>query len=181
MRSYCRLQENSPSLYGVPVVICYQSQYANTMTIKASEDHLMKFLEALKLYSEQAAPVGWWWKREHVTEVGYRYYLILFFDGQKGYFNLTDIQNVYGQQWCSVTENQGNYFIPHDYIQQQTPNMPGDHLAILSLTMQSLLKRDIFLRLKFEPSFDHFGMGKLPKVVNFATQGFDFSSSLAFQ
>ncbi len=42
--------------------------------------------------------------------------------------------------------------------------------------MQSLLMRDIFLRLKLDPQFDHFGMGELPKLVNFATQGFDLSS-----
>jgi len=174
-RYIARLHENSLGLYGVPMVICYESQYANSITIKESDAHLMKFLESFETYSGNDSPVGWWWKREYIKELGYRYYLILFFDGQKTPNNPTEIQSFFGEHWRSVTGNRGAYFIP-PVGSEQTLFMPGNSLGSLLLNIQSRLMRDIFLRLKLDLQFAHFGMGKLPKSVNSTTQGFGLKS-----
>jgi hypothetical protein len=49
-------------------------------------------LEAFETDLNLGSPVGWFWKREYITEVGYRYYLFVFFDGQKTLYDPMNIQ-----------------------------------------------------------------------------------------
>ena len=167
-----RLYANSPRLFGVPMVICYQGEYANQITLEESNNHLMKFLEAFETDLTLGSP-GWWWKREYMTEISYRYYLIFFFDGQKIPYNPKLIQDVCGRHWRSVTRDRGAYFIPpvpemdHQHcgtgLSQQGY---GDSLELILSGMQRMLMRDIFLRLQRSKKIDHFGMGELPRLVD---------------
>lgn len=169
-----RLYANNPALLGVRLVICYENQYLNPIMLSKSHGHLMRFLQEIKTGLEGYSPVGWWWKREYMTEVGYRYYLILFFDGNKILNNPTDIQAVFGEHWRSVTKNQGTSFIPQipnrDYERCGTRCLQGyDSLDLQMSSIQRMLMRDIFLRLEPNPKSAHLGMGTMPKLIDDGT------------
>jgi len=169
-----RLYANHPSLYGVRMVFCYRNYYANSIILEESADHLVNFLEAFETNPKLGSPVGWWWKREFITEVGYRYHLIIFFDGRKTAYKPKQFQDVYNRHWHSVTRNQGTSFIPPvpemDY-QLCGAGLPQqeyeESLESLLLSIQCMLFRDIFLRLERRLKFDHFGMGKLPRSTSY--------------
>jgi hypothetical protein len=163
-----RLCTNTPSLFGMQIVVCYQSEYANTITLAQSNRHLTKFLEALEADLKQGNPVGWWWKREYMSELGYFYYLIVFFD----YLPIpTWFYDTYKDHWSSVTGEQGETFTPNIPIRDfqrggsEVPRLSNFIEGFVS-TIQRMFMRDIYLRLERDPEFNHFGMGKFPKLTN---------------
>ena len=167
-----RLYANNPYLFGVRIVICYQGEYANSITLEDSASHFMKYLETFETDTDLGSPVGWWWKREYSTEVSYRYYLILFFDSRKTCYDPMMIQGIYGRHWRYVSNERGMYFDPivmeRDY-QRCGSELPQQGYAetkeLFVSSIQRMLKRDIYLRLERSPKFEHFGMGKLPKLA----------------
>lgn len=62
--------------YGVRMVLVT----GKSVSLKTSDLHFKEFLNWLEfkplVYGGQ---IGWWWKREYMSEVGYFYYLIIFF------------------------------------------------------------------------------------------------------
>ena len=166
-----RLYTNTPSFFGMRMVMCYQSQYANTITLADSDSHLKKLFDAFETESTLGSPVGYWWKREYMTETSYRYYLIVFFNVN---YDLTQIHDNYSGNWSSITRNQGRCFIPvvpdRDYQRCNAivPPQGGyiDNLNSLLSSIQRMFMRDLFLRLEYNQRFDHFGMGQLPKLTN---------------
>lgn len=166
-----RLHANSLYLNGVRMVICYQNQYANSISLAESNVHLMKFLDAFETDSTLGSPVGYWWKREYMSETSYRYYLIVFFNTT---YDQTQMHNAYNSYWSSITGGQGLYFIPGvpDRDHQRCNAMPllqggyMDGLHSISSSIQRMFMRDIFLRLERNRKFDYFGMDKLPKLAN---------------
>ena len=167
-----RLHANNPlCFYGVRMLMCYYNQYADSISLTKSNAHLMKFLDALETDSTLGSLVGYWWKREYMTETGYRYYLIVFFNID---YDQTLIHNISNNYWSSITENQGWYFIPivpdRDYQRCNAivPLQGGhiDNLNSLLSSIQRMFMRDLFLRLEYNQRFDHFGMGQLPKLTN---------------
>jgi hypothetical protein len=168
-----RLKENTPSIYGVHMVVCYQTEYASSITLEQSHTHLIKFLELFEKDSVQGLPVGWWWKREYLTEVSYRYHLILFFDGQKTTYDPKGLEYFLGREWAAVTKERGLLIIPPfpesgrqhlgtGFLQQRN----GDSLEYFLSSIQHMLMRDTFLKLEPSAIFHHFGMGKLPKLLD---------------
>lgn len=169
-RYHTHLCKNSPYLYGIRLTLCYWGEEANPASLEKSDNHIQTFLEPLKTSELPNSPVGWWYKREHTTEAGYAYNLIIFFDRQKTPFNPTLIPNIYGPYWRSVTEGQGTYFIPpvpkRDCMRLSTGLLQqgiDDNVESLLLTMQCLLKRDNILKLEPSQGYSHIGMGKIPK------------------
>ena len=167
-----RLHANNPfCCYGVRMVLCYQNQYEDSISLAESNAHLMKFLDALETDSTLGSPVGYWWKREYMTETSYRYYLIVFFNTN---YDLTEIHNAYSSHWTSITGYLGWYFIPivpdKDYQRCNAIPFPqggySDSLNSLLSSTQRMFMRDIFLRLESNKKFDYFGMGKLPKLAD---------------
>ena len=79
---------------------------------------------------------------------------------------------IYGRHWRSVSNERGVYFDPivmdRDYQRcgSELPQQgyPESKELFLS-SIQRMLKRDIYLRLERSPKFEHFGMGKLPKLA----------------
>jgi len=167
-----RLYANSPLLYGMRMFFYYRSNHEGPSMLVESNKHLMKFLEPYETGSALSSPVGWWWKREYMSEVSYRYHLIFFFDGQKTPYDPRLI-DLYGPQWVSVTGGEGAYVIPFVQEWDDLPSETGlfqqpqhDSLESLLSSMQSMLMRDVYLRLNPSKKIDHFGMGKLPKRVD---------------
>ncbi len=100
------LQTKMPALYAIPLVLGYP--YANNqeaVTLEASTHHLQQFLENCQADPNLQAPVGWWWKRECLTELGYRYALFFFFDGSITHYSSLQILKEYRQYWHTVTQN----------------------------------------------------------------------------
>lgn len=166
-----RLHANHPDLDGVRMVICYQKQYADSIKLQESDDHLMAFLKALKTDSDSTldSPVGWWWKREYMSELGYFYYLIVFFQTRR---DETEIDDIYNRHWSSITKERGKYFVPdvpdRDYercpiilLRRRYIHNPESFLS----SIQRMLMRDIFLRLEGHQKLDYCGMGELPKLA----------------
>ena len=169
-----RLYANYPALFCVRIAVCYKEQYENMMLLEKSAHYLTKFLEAFETDLNLGSPVGWFWKREYITEVGYRYYLFVFFDGQKTLYDPMNIQFVYGSYWQSVTGNQGTYFIPpvpEMVYKHSGTELPGqgysDSLESVLSSIKCMFMRDILLRLERTEGFDHFGIGKLPRSANY--------------
>jgi hypothetical protein len=167
-----RLYANSPYLYGVRMFLCYRGGDEGPLTLEESDKHLMKFLEPFETRPTTGSPVGWWWKREYMSEVSYRYHLIFLFDGQKKPYDPTLI-NLYSRHWVSVTGGEGTYVTPlvAEWGHQPSetglsqPQYPDNWQSLLS-SMQRMLMRDVYLRLKRSQKIDHFGMGKMPRLVN---------------
>jgi hypothetical protein len=162
-----RLYENSPSLFSVRIAIGYGKQYA-AMPLERANADLMKFFEPFEKNLWKISPVGWWWKREYMTEVGYRHYLILFFDGQS--CPLPSIFLDLQRHWLEVTHEQGLTFTPivpdRDYQRcGLLPQAGFDNRDLLLSSIQRMLMRDIYLRLERSPKCDHVGMGKLPTLL----------------
>lgn len=164
-----RLHTNHPSLHGVRMVICDHNQGDEDSTLQESDAHLMAFLEALKTDPTLGFPVGWWWKREYMSELGYFYYLIVFFEKQ---YDKTEINDTYNYHWSSITKGQGKYFVPvvlhRDYercaIRLARRRYIDNPESFLS-SIQRMLMRDIFLRLEGHQKLDYCGMGELPKLA----------------
>lgn len=164
-----RIHANNPfCLYGVRMVICYQNQYASSISLAESNARLMKFLDAFETDSQLGSPVGYWWKREYMSETGYRYYLIVFFNSN---YDRTQIYANYNDHWSSITQNKGLSFIPNvpDRDYQRCNVIPLlqsgyiDSLNSILSSIQRMFMRDIYLRLESHQKLDYFGMGKLPK------------------
>ena len=104
--------------------------------------------------------------------MSYRYYLIIFFDGQKPPYDRIGIEDVYGRHWRFVTQDRGAYFIPfalnRDYqrcgIELPQQGYPEGKEMFLS-SIQRMLIRENFLRLERSQKFDHLGMGEMPKLA----------------
>jgi hypothetical protein len=170
-----RLCTNNPgSLYGVRMVIYYSEKYAKSITLEGSHTHLMSFLETSGTDLTSYSPIGWWWKREYMTELSYYYSVILFFDIVKNPYNEILIKEVYDRHWSSVTEGRGEYYVPsilqRDYQRcgmgvLQQMGKSGERLDLFLSITQRMLMRDIFLRLEPNKKFNHFGMGELPKLA----------------
>jgi len=167
------LYANRPCLYGVSMVLCYQSEYAKKITLKESAEHIMEYFKAFDTGLTHGSPVGWWWKREYMTEMGYRYSLIFFLDGQKNPYNSMEIQDIYGHHWRSVTKDLGAYFIPFVPKRDHQPLVTGliqqgycNSLESIMSSIRLMIMRDIFLRLKGNQNFVHCGMGKLAKLAD---------------
>lgn len=172
-RYFARLRKNSPCLYGVRMTLCYWGNETKQISLKESDDHLKAFSETFNTPTSQNSPVGWWCKREYTTEAGYRYNLIIFFDGQKMSYNPMLSHDTYGPHWHSVTKGRGAYFIPPVPEKDCMSLKAGllhqgidDNVESLLLTMQCMLMRDNILRLKRSAGYSHIGMGKMPKLAN---------------
>lgn len=164
-----RLYASSPSLYGMRMVTCYPN--TAPVTLEESAKHLMKFLEAFALDASLGSPVGWWWKREYITELNYCYYLIVFFDDHRTPVNLMRLHEAYDLCWRSITQERGASFVPlvpkRDYqrrVSEWQQHVYCDSSASFISSIQRMLMRDIFLRLEPSQMSVHVGMGKLPKV-----------------
>ncbi|ASF45231.1 hypothetical protein [Methylovulum psychrotolerans] len=169
-RYISRLYANNPSLHGERMAICYRNEFANSITPSESNGHLMQFLAALETDSMLGSPSGWWWKREYMTEVSFRYDLIVFFNRA-----VPPMYDTYSQHWNSVTRNRGLCFIPpippRDFQRCGTLYGYDNFESFLSST-QRMLMRDTILRLESSPIFDNFGMGKFPKSVDVVPHNF---------
>jgi len=155
------------------MVICDHNQdVKDSITPQESKDHFMVFLEALKTDPTLGSPVGWWWKREYMSELGYFYYLIVFFETG---CDKTEINNTYSRHWSSITKEQGKYFVPEvphrDYersasftIISSGQRYINNQESFLS-SIQRMLMRDIFLRLEGHQKLYYCGMGELPKLA----------------
>jgi len=151
-------------IYGIHVVLCYQTEPAKNMTLDRSADHINKFIKELSTDLTPNSPIGWWWKREYVTEISYCYHLIIFFNVKKITSNLETLQDYYCNYWNIATANQGIYFRPliKNIDPQNQPQIYFNGLDWLLLQMKNMLMRDIFMRLKSTKNITHFDMGKLP-------------------
>jgi|GEM_PF-1863658 len=161
-----RLFANCPDLFGVHMVLCYENiDVDHPLSLKESHGHLIKFLEILETGSDKESLVGWWWKREYMTELGYHHHLILFFDGNAMRYDPNAIRRFYEEEWGSVTRNKGYSFKPLEPDNGQRSRETTHRLMPLVSMMQRMVLRDIFLKLKKHQKLDHLGMGKLPKSV----------------
>lgn len=166
-----RLYANSPCLYAVEMFVYYRSEHAKSITLEQSSNHIKKFWEPFETNSAIGSPVGWWWKREYMTETSYCYKLIHFFDLQKSPYNPLWL-DAYGRHWASITNDEGAFVIPLVSRWDHPFSGPGsfhqDYRRSLDLLLSSIklmLMRDIFLRLKRHKKISHFGMGELPKLL----------------
>lgn len=164
-----RLYANCPYLYGIRMSIYYRNERDSQISLAESNNHLMKFLEPFEEVSVKGIPVGFWWKREYMTELGYWYQTLFLFDGQNNPYDPQWI-DLCGNHWASVTCGEGKYAIPFVPEWDHQPSGTGfsqqhqygfeSHLS----SIQLMLMRDVYLRLERSHKYDHFGMGKLPKL-----------------
>ena len=167
-----RLFDNNPYSYSIRMFMYYQNDHANSITLEESDKHLMQFLKLLEDVLEQGNILGWWWKREYMTELGYRYHLIIFLDQKIIPYNPNLIRD-FGYKWDSITGQRGAYYIPfvpewdyqqceYGFYQQEA----RDNVPSLLLSINRMLMRDVYMRLHLNQRFNHFGMGPLPKLAN---------------
>ena len=160
---------NQHPLYAQSIVLCYQREQASKINLKQSDDFLKKYLVELKAHLPADCFVGWWWKREYQTDLGHRYYLILFCDSLLESFDPIAVQNTYGPLWRHITEEQGDYFLPPAINNWQLNLGTEDFdygLAGLMFKIQCMLMRDIFSRLKLSHKLVRFDMGEMPRLTN---------------
>ena len=161
---------NRHHLYAQSIVLCYyQGDRASKISLKQSDDYLQKYLATLKARLPADCLVGWWWKREYQTELGHRYYLILFRDSQLKDFNPIAVQETYGPLWRRITDEQGDYFFPPAINNWQLNFGTEDFeygLAGLMFRIQCILMRDIFFRLKLSHKLVRFDMGEMPRLIH---------------
>jgi hypothetical protein len=155
-----RLCANHSTLCGIELVLYDQLKQENPINIAQSHTNFMAFLDYDKLNDGGLGtidyPVGWWWKREYMSETNYYYKIILFFDMHKTNCPIKPIIDKYYSYWNTITNKKGY----SNFILDYTINF-----APLLTKLQGMLMRDTYLRLEHHKQFDHFGMEKLPKLI----------------
>jgi len=171
-RYFNRLSVNYPELFAVRMDFGYQLEHASGITLVDTNEHLIKFVEAINAGLANGLQVGWWCKRGYMSEVGYSYHFILFFDGYK-ISNHHNLVNDLGSQWKSVVGDKGT-FVSHAYdvnspktwatgfLQQQGYFSNWESLI---LSIKLMLMQDIYLKLHNGDKFPHMNMGALPKLL----------------
>lgn len=115
--------------------------------------------------------VGYIWKLDYSLEKNFYYNMVFFLDGQK-HQNDTEIANVMGQLWTSITETKGIYFnknlhkyhgvglIQHDELQKRKS---------LQKNALYLVKTDYFIKMKLKTESGNklhtFDRGQVPKRI----------------
>lgn len=165
------LYANSPDLFGVHMVLCYEKVDPDyPISLKESHGDLMKFLDTVETEPGKDYHVGWWWKREYMKELGYHYHLVLFFDGNDTQHGSTALRRFYEGEWRSATQNRGSSFMPFEpdngQKRRESYNREtNNQLVSLTSNIQRIVLRDIFLKLNSHPKLENLSMGKLPTLV----------------
>lgn len=167
-----RIVANTPHVLIQRFDLHYHPQASQTISLHESNQHLDRFIEALKTQPELGFPVGWWWKREHLTEIGFVYSMVVFYDTSNHILDPLTVTTLLEIGWQNVTNNQGactahNYSsnshkrLGNGFVSPTNPYPVQDLLFSIRL----LILRDNYLRLSPNTKHSHIGMGPLPVLV----------------
>lgn len=163
-----RLLAYHSGVFGMRVELMYREDYAEKIRVKDSAEHIQGFIEALKDDPWFGQSVGNFWSRSFLSEAGYRTTLFLLFDP-----NATPMHKIDGayllQQWEESTKGAGLGFIRTDSF--------GNVDEILRY-IECSKKAALYLRLKPNAKFPHFGMSELPDSLSLSELKQDPSTNI---
>ncbi len=138
------------------------------ITLEETARHWQRFKDALLAKPSPEALLGWWRKREYLSEVGYRYHAVFFFDHSHP-LALQSLRAV-NKAWELATDGMG-IIREHPYVPSDARSWgsgfigwgseTGRNLLISSLA--KMISRDLYLRLEKSPEHPHCELMKVPK------------------
>jgi hypothetical protein len=166
-----RLGQVCPDLVAHRFEIGYQSIHSEGINLQESAEHIEAFLHALKFDPSLGLPVGHWFVREYIVEVGYRYHLVLFFSPKGRHIDDAVFFRL-GSRWNDTTKGCGSFF-HHAYRPEESRSwgvgglmdFMGGNQKLLLRSLKLMLERDRYLWLEPSADFDHYGMGELPRLA----------------
>lgn len=160
-----------PDLNALRVELQYLPKISSEISLQESAKHILAFVTALD-NDVMTSVVGYWWKREYSTEMGFFYHLVLLYDSSAT-FSEYALQQELHDFWQAVTAGRGSLFNqaynPQNYRSWgvgQLQNSWEKHTDMLVSGVQLMLAKDQLLRLRSDVSVEHVGMSKLPKPIN---------------
>ena len=176
-RYVLRLYENNPNTYVHRLDIGYIPGSFDQSFRSELLSHIQQFTDRLESdFSESIC--GFWWKREFLSEIGYRYHLIIF-STTMNYFNAQALNNQIVACWNDIAQGNGKCYTPVNYRNIGIGAM-GIHSIREALldSVKLMLKTQSYLILQPFQSFDNFGIGKLPKANPVMPNSFDGATGL---
>lgn len=142
------------------------------MSLQEADKRFQRFLEAFADWESKATVAGLWF-REHLSETGYRFHLILLVDGftpaSAGGWVSQELEKL----WSTATKFRG-YVFPL-WAQQSQPRTWGskglliDVKGLLLESIALMLNRELYLRLDAPPDMEHFGIIKTSSAIKAET------------
>lgn len=162
-----RLCDNYPDLWYQELFFFYRINDFGIPSVGLAESnvHFSKILTVIHSNSSICwdNPVGWWWKREYLTEIGYYYNVSLIFKGPIEHYDLNAMERDFSYQWHEMTNNLGGCIVVQStQIQKKHFN---NGLDVFLAIFQNRFMGDVYLRLKPFAKYENFGKGVLPKLM----------------
>lgn len=137
------------------------------ITSKEAAIRIKNLIEALE-NDKGLSIFGFWFKREFLSEIGYRYHFVIFHNPPPFLEAQVPLTQRLDTLWHEITAGKGTFF---NYQTNDASNYrsagvgPLSSPDILVRGVNLMLNRDIFLRLIPNESIADVGMGKLPKAL----------------
>lgn len=184
IKSYVEKIVNAATSLSVQhIKLFYRFNPGANLSLQQSQRHIDDFIKGLGTKPEFSTPVGWLWKREHISEIGYRYQVFIFIEQWKN-INFDELQLRIAQHWDACTNNIGecqtrafvcnqtSYFCLSIHEKPQT--------AMFLQDLQVMIYRDIYWRLTPNDRHPHYSFGEMPKSIRKPKIGAGSVSSMKF-
>lgn len=162
-----RLLSNNPGLFAMRFDLTHEDE----TSIEKSTRQMCKLTDTFEWNSNLGFPVGWWWKREFLSEIGYRIHLIVFFNVHNTLCDQALALTV-AEHWQSIANGRCTCLNLSDYAANHKTWGAGylqhpyqGNLEALLYSVKLMLGRDEFLRIEQDKKYPHWVMGELPKLI----------------
>lgn len=160
--------ENNPGLNVLRADFGYEPVRQGEIALKESTSHVESLTQVLE--GEFASSItGYWWKREHLMEIGYRYHFVLFVGMHASHTDQVALVQAIGNRWSTISNGRGTAFNyindPRNYRSWGCGQLWHllDNRNSLLQGVKLMLAKDAYLRLKQVQSIKNIGMGGLQR------------------
>lgn len=162
-----RLLEHHKSLTGLPFNLCYRPGKDKKPLLSQAKRHLQRFLDSLSPPIDTTGLAGYFLKREHLSELGYRHFFLGWFRSSS--ILPEELKNRVQEAWHDASDGRGyaefitfDQVSPRSWGEQPFLRPESVQLEATLKAIQCLVLRDQYCRLSGGEPGKVFGFSKPP-------------------